>query len=423
MNSFESKRILVVDDSKFSSQVVSDILKKHGYTVKTVHSGKEAIEHVLSGRFLDLILMDIELGKGMDGIETAYTIQQHRDLPIVFLTAHADDKIMEKVRSVTGYGYVTKGSDEYALVSAVEMALRLFETHAKMKESEEKFRLLFETANDAIFLMDKNVFIDCNRKALEMFGCVKEQIIGKSPVALSPERQPDGELSKDKALQKIEAALNGKPQFFEWVHVKCDGTRFYTEVSLNAFHVKEKKLIQAIVRDVTERKRMQEELRLLSITDPLTGVYNRRYFIQKLKEEIDRAKRTNRSFSLIMLDIDYFKNINDRFGHSTGDFVLKTLTEMLKNSIRRIDIFARWGGEEFVILLPETPKRNAVHVAEKLRHLLSGTNIPGVGTITASFGISEYHSGDKIDSLIQRADDAMYRAKAAGRNRVEVYDQ
>ena len=423
MNSSENKRILVVDDSRLSSQMISDALRKHGYTVKTAHSGEEAVEHVLNGSPLDLVLMDIELGKGMDGIETAHAIQQRKELPIVFLTAYANDRIMEKIRSVTGYGYVTKGSDEYALVSAVEMALRLFETHSKMKESEEKFRLLFETAHDAIFLMDKDIFIDCNRRALEMFGCTKEKIIGKPPHFLSPEKQPDGELSKDKALQKIKAALNGEPQFFEWVHIRCDGTPFYTEVSLNSFRVREKKFIQAIVRDVTEHKRMQEELRLLSITDPLTGVYNRRYFMQKLKEEIERAERTNRPFSLIMLDIDHFKNVNDRFGHSVGDFALKKLTEMLKNNIRKIDILARWGGEEFMILLPETPKKHAVYVAEKLKHLLSNTDMPGVGTITASFGVSEYRPGDEVDSLIQRADDAMYRAKAAGRNRVEAYDQ
>ncbi|MFT9487344.1 GGDEF domain-containing protein [Tepidibacillus decaturensis] len=119
--------------------------------------------------------------------------------------------------------------------------------------------------------------------------------------------------------------------------------------------------------DVTRYKKIEEELRFLSVTDTLTNVYNRRYFVQKLEEEIERAKRADSKFSLIMLDIDRFKSINDRFGHNTGDLVLKRMAETIKNRIRRIDTLARWGGEEFVILLPETTVNKAAVLAEELR--------------------------------------------------------
>jgi diguanylate cyclase (GGDEF)-like protein len=175
--------------------------------------------------------------------------------------------------------------------------------------------------------------------------------------------------------------------------------------------------------DVTRYKKMEEELRCLSVTDCLTNSYNRRYFTKKLEEETERARRTGSKFSLIMLDIDRFKSINDRFGHNAGDSVLKSMAELIKNRIRKIDTLARWGGEEFVILLPDTTVKNAVRLAEELRESISRMDIPGVGRVTASFGVAGYCPGDTIDTLIQRADNYMYEAKAAGRDSVRYMDE
>lgn len=130
----------------------------------------------------------------------------------------------------------------------------------RIRENELKFRTLFETANDSIFLMDGETFVDCNEKTLELYGCTREQIIGKKPYEFSPEFQPDGRSSIDKAVEKINATINGQSQFFEWKHKKYDGTLFDAEVSLNKVEIDNKQFIQAIVRDITHRKRIESEL-------------------------------------------------------------------------------------------------------------------------------------------------------------------
>ena len=173
------------------------------------------------------------------------------------------------------------------------------------------------------------------------------------------------------------------------------------------------------VVDVTKYKKMEEELHRLSITDPLTSAYNRRHFLEVLDKEIERTRRTGQPFSLIMIDLDHFKTVNDRYGHAAGDLVLKSLVEMLKKRLRRTDCLARWGGEEFLILLPYTPVEKAAGLAEELRQRVNNMIIPGVGHFSASFGVVGYCPGDTVDSLIQRVDSKLYAAKAGGRNRVE----
>jgi diguanylate cyclase (GGDEF)-like protein len=140
-------------------------------------------------------------------------------------------------------------------------------------------------------------------------------------------------------------------------------------------------------------------------------------------KEIERAKRAGSEFYLIMLDIDRFKSINDRFGHNAGDLVLKSMAELIKNRIRKIDTLARWGGEEFIILLLDTTVKNAACLAEELRESLSRMDIPGVGSVTASFGVACYCPEDTIDTLVNKADNMMYEAKAAGRNCVRYMNQ
>jgi diguanylate cyclase (GGDEF)-like protein len=161
-----------------------------------------------------------------------------------------------------------------------------------------------------------------------------------------------------------------------------------------------------------------EMLRKLSITDSLTALHNRAYLDEKLREEFNRVERHPDELSVILVDIDHFKRVNDRFGHQVGDAVLIRVADTLRRNIRSIDTIGRWGGEEFLIICPGSDESHSVQLAEKLRKILGDVEHEGVGRVTCSFGVASHGMGMKLVKLIHNADEALYRSKAAGRNRV-----
>jgi len=168
-------------------------------------------------------------------------------------------------------------------------------------------------------------------------------------------------------------------------------------------------------RELVEKNQALERL---SITDRLTGLYNRVRLEAILEEEFARAERYRTSFSLVMVDVDHFKLVNDNFGHEAGDQVLIDFAKILHDHVRRADVVGRWGGEEFLVICREAPLDVAKAVAEKLRQIVDEHDFPAVGHKTSSFGVAAYAPGDTIKSIMQRADAALYRAKSQGRNRV-----
>lgn len=177
-------------------------------------------------------------------------------------------------------------------------------------------------------------------------------------------------------------------------------------------------------RDVSTHKQMESSLKELAHRDSLTGVANRRYFFERADAEYARSRRYGRVLSIVMIDIDHFKRINDQYGHFRGDEVLKTLCESTKTQLRESDLLARIGGEEFVLLLAETDLSGACIVAERLRRVTTALRVISEGAEigwTISLGVATLIPADAaIGDCLKRADDALYRAKAAGRNRVET---
>lgn len=186
----------------------------------------------------------------------------------------------------------------------------------------------------------------------------------------------------------------------------------------------ERKIVEGVITNKNEElSRALEQIRDLAIRDELTGLYNRRHLMEVLNQEKARADRKNHAFSICYVDLDYFKKVNDRFGHTTGDDVLKSFSRVAEDVIREVDCVARIGGEEFVLVLSGTSQSDAVRGAERLAAGLGDMHVTQVEPryrITASIGITEYRVGETIQQMIDRADRALYDAKRTGRNKIIV---
>lgn len=166
-------------------------------------------------------------------------------------------------------------------------------------------------------------------------------------------------------------------------------------------------------------RRQYIDMHDMAHTDPLTGMANRRLMQELLEKQCALAGRNNESFSVLMMDLDHFKWFNDEYGHAMGDQILREVAVLLNGMLRQYDTLARWGGEEFVIMAPKADSTQASHLAHRIAEVLAGTRIAGMFQVSASIGLTGFRPGDTADTVIRRADEAMYRAKAAGRNRLE----
>jgi len=231
------------------------------------------------------------------------------------------------------------------------------------------------------------------------------------------------EFFQDKIKANLDLCITGqKVQQQEWFDFP-DSERKFMYVSYYPLFSKDNKLVAGVVlnsMDITKIKEMEEKLKLLSVTDQLTKIYNRVKFHEALTEEIKRYRRYETTLSIIMLDIDHFKSINDTHGHDVGDKVLVGLVKLIQNYIRDTDVFSRWGGEEFILLLPHTTLPNAAKLAERIRMRIEEYLFEVAGNITCSFGVSEFTDADNEETFTKRVDNALYQSKHTGRNRVTV---
>lgn len=299
---------------------------------------------------------------------------------------------------------------------------RLVETRTgELAEREEVLHGITNAAQDAVIMIDASGRVTYwNPAAERMFGFTESEVIGVGLGELIvPERYLERARTRfSRFAETGEGAAIGRTTTLQARH--RNGTEFPVEVSLSAIKLRGQWSAVGIVRDATERVQAEERLKQLATTDPLTGICNRRHFDEVLASEIHRAARFSSPLSLILFDIDHFKRVNDSFGHQAGDRVLTQLAVTVSHTIRTVDLFARWGGEEFVVLLPGGDLNAGRVLAEKLRMALEKQPFSDVGQVTCSFGVAELAPGDTADALIRKADHCLYRAKASGRNRVET---
>lgn len=248
-----------------------------------------------------------------------------------------------------------------------------------------------------------------------MTGYTRDEAVGLNPRFL---QGPETEAEVIARLRRNLA--DGEPFEGHTINYRKDGSPFHMEWSIAPVHADDGTITNfvAVQRDITRQVELERELELRASTDPLTGLYNRLRFYDYLGAELKRLRRYGGEATLMVLDLDHFKAVNDQHGHHMGDRVLKEVCRILGVSSREADILARWGGEELALLAPETFTQEGAVVAEKLRRAVANHPFPAVGSITVSIGCVPLTPGDGPDEVLRRADDAMYAAKQAGRNRV-----
>lgn len=286
--------------------------------------------------------------------------------------------------------------------------------------------LLLRSAGEGIFGVGVDrrcIFI--NPMALELLGLREEEALNECFSAMFQHRHEDGRPYLPEECPIFLTLADGVTRQVEDVIARRDGRSLAVRMTVTEMQESGERVgVEVVFQDVSIRREMERELERMATTDPLTGVTNRRQFIDRCEQELQRMKRFGDPVSLLMIDVDHFKRVNDSYGHAVGDAVLKHLAELALEQLRRTDVFARIGGEEFAFLLAGSGIEGALDFAARFRGLVEGRPAPtdrGSIGLTISIGAAQGDRHDQgADDLLRRADAALYRAKASGRNRVEA---
>ncbi|MES2214865.1 MAG: PleD family two-component system response regulator [Pseudomonadota bacterium] len=445
--------ILVVDDLEPNVKLLEAKLLGEYYTVFTANGGQAALD-VLARETIDIVLLDVMM-PGMDGFETCKLIKSNPEtlhIPVVMVTALSEIEDRVKALEAGADEFLTKPVNDVALFARVKSLSRTRsvidelkirnKTNAEIGGKVVDFTDNF-TNNKILLINDdviqsKNIVKTLSKLTAHVQTLTNMEEMDKVVTTFIPDViiiSCQIEFSDPlRIVAKLRGVAELKQSFFmlyaeeENINIVIRGL----EIGVNDYFiypVDENELL-ARIRTQLRRKKYQDELRQdledsvnLSIKDGLTGIFNRRYFDTHIEQIVAQCSANQKLFSLLMIDMDHFKKVNDEYGHQAGDEVLKFLTTLLSLQLRATDLFARYGGEEFVIVLCETDIVNATTVAERIRAAteaaefkISAKSEPLHKTL--SMGLAEYRSGETAKSLIERADSALYEAKESGRNKV-----
>ena len=449
-------RILVVDDVDANVKLLEARLTADYFEVRTAHSGPEAL-HICARERADVVLLDVMM-PGMDGFEVCRRLKaepRSQHIPVIMVTAL--DQPSDKVKGLEAGAddFLTKPVDDLALITRVKNLARL-----KMLTDEMLMRA--STEEQMGFASGLGIRLDQLGRGGRIFLIEdRDRAAERMMDALKPEHYVERETDPSRAILRLaEGGFDLMIVSLSLDH--ADGLRLCSQVrsldrtrhlpililtepgddarllrgldmGVNDYVVRpvDPNELVARVRTQVKRKRYTDYLRMrleetveMAILDPLTDLHNRRYMTSHLKTLFEEASQRGKPLSVLMLDIDYFKAVNDSYGHDAGDSVLREFASRLRRNIRGIDLACRLGGEEFVVVMPETDLAKAYLVGERLRQCIAAAPFYAgerIGTleVTASVGVAALEFADDTPELIlKRADQALYCAKRDGRNRV-----
>lgn len=409
--------ILIVDDEPINISLVAEVLSLK-YRIKVATDGKSALEIANSSEKPDLILLDVVMPI-IDGFEVATRLKTNpktSNIPIIFLSIKQDNQATIRGFNIGAVDYITKP------FSKEELCVRI-DTHIKLDSLQKSLTKALQERDRQMAIMDKyilssktdtdGIITDISSAFCELTKYNKDELIGQKHSILKSGTIPQSIYETLWKTIKNEFVWCG-----ELENLTKDKEKIWLETTISPEYDENHGLIGyvALYQNITDKKRIER----LSKIDHLTKLYNRKNVEIFLQDELDRSARYDVPFSVIMVDIDHFKCVNDTFGHLVGDKMLIDVAKIFQANTRKPDIIGRFGGEEFVIVLPNTDIKSAKEVAEKLRVAIENFYFEDIGHKTASFGVSEYKKYDNINSIIKRADDGLYEAKNSGRNRVII---
>lgn len=438
MNKMHPDKILLVDDTPANLTLLTEILQREGYQILAAKDGQGAIK-IASHMLPDLILLDIMM-PGIDGYETCRQLKnkdETKDIPVIFISAKTDVDDLVRGFSVGGVDYINKPFREAEVCARIASQIKIQALNQKLTASESDMRqLVIEHQNQSnrlqniVELVVDGILETNGSGIIQLVNPAVEQLFGYSVEELQSINFT--QLLAEPYATQYELLLADNT-FSEQKHVEImgknnDGHEFPIEFSLLKVPAREETFL-VVIHDITLQKDKEEKLRNLSYVDPLTDLANRRHFVECFTKEWLQAQRMNKPVAFIMIDIDWFKQYNDNYGHQSGDDCLVNIAAKIKNCIKRpSDIVARLGGEEFAIILPDTPEDGVIQVAEQLREDVQAMKIPhkasSYGVVTISLGIAIAKDGENChspDELYQMADKALYQAKQSGRNQFKIY--
>ncbi len=451
-------QILVVDDVPANIKLLQAKLTSEYYDVITAVDGFEAIEKVKKFK-PDLILLDVMM-PGMDGFEVCQKLKANPELshiPVVMVTALSDKSDRLKGLEAGADDFITKPINDTALFARVKSLIRIKTlldelrlrdaTGVQMGMSADETNSFVANVSGAKILLVDDDSVQSKQIMSKLNETYEAHLVEDPEKAIDAAKEGDFDaiiistLLSDADGLRIASHIKNQEETRNvpiLVFVDEDDKHIMfkaLEMGINDYLVApvDKNEMAVRVRTQIRRKHYQDALKaqyqksvLMALTDGLTGLYNRHYLNTHLGNMVKQSTKNGKKLALMMMDMDHFKYVNDTYGHDAGDMVLKQLAEIITNAARSTDLAARFGGEEFVLLMPETDSASALGVATRMRETIENTKfvISNDGqTInrTISIGLTNLlEEGDSAEGLLKRADEALYFAKKSGRNTVKV---
>jgi diguanylate cyclase (GGDEF)-like protein len=435
--------ILYVEDEEDVNLLTTSFLSSFVKNIFVAYNGQEGLdifkEHNTQehNEPIDLIITDINMPKmnGLDMIKAIHKID--RFVPVIVTTAYDDATFLKEAINQRVRGYVSKPLDMQFLLDSIiftaepkylkdQLALTNKQLNFKIKEKTLELRSILDSQDNLILVLTQEKIADANQTFLDFFGVKSsEEFHQQYKCVCETFIKQNNYFTSEKGYNWLQELMSLESnQRVVMIKNKQNENKIF-RVNIKTFSLEQNEYYAVSFTDITDLKQYTYKLQYKATHDNLTNLYNRQKLNDELSKEIQREKRYKRGLTLLMFDIDNFKHVNDTYGHDVGDIVIKNFANILKKSIRQTDTASRWGGEEFMVLLPETNTTGGEKIAQIIRKRIEQHKHEQLPQqVTVSIGVAQFDvDNDDIISLLKHADLALYEAKNSGKNKVVIYEE